>query len=315
MITDSSGKSVSTTLMHQAMATLSANGKTFYWASFFLGREKAAVAALVYSCCRQLDDIADNDIRDKEDTRRILSRIQREIVQAEPSGIHPVAALFRHLIHANGLDAAAVSSLLDGLIQDTHLVRFSRQHELDRYCYRVAGTVGIMMCAVLGIRDSKAAPFAIDLGIAMQLTNISRDVLEDASLARRYLPVDIPVEALRDPSASTRTLVAEAIELQLERAELFYTSGIAGLAYLPRGSRVAIYLAAVLYRAIGRKLRNKGCPWWSGRVMIPMQQKLIMTILALPVLVRILAQGNPAPGATHNRVLHSNLKGLPCADM
>jgi phytoene synthase len=309
-----STQAVIETQKKQAMVSLSANGKTFYWASFFLGKEKAALAALLYSGCRQLDDIADNNSVDKEAIRFTLTTIQRELLQAETADIHSASALFRYLIEAHGLDTAAVNSLLDGMIQDTRPVQFHDQQALDRYCFQVAGTVGIMMCAVLGVRDTKALPFAIDLGIAMQLTNISRDVLEDAGVGRRYLPTDIAVESLASASVDARDQVAQAIELQLQRAELFYESGIAGLTYLPRGSRIAIYLAATLYRAIGRKLRQNTCNWWQGRTVISTQQKLLMTLLALPVLCWLPIKSRSAPGCKHNPLLHTHLAGLPHAD-
>jgi phytoene synthase len=175
--------------------------------------------------------------------------------------------------------------------------------------------VGIMMCSVLGVRDVEALPFAIDLGIAMQLTNISRDVLEDAVIGRRYLPVDIPVESLAGASVDTRDQVARVIDLQLERAERFYESGIAGLTYLPRGSRIAIYLAAILYRAIGRQLRQHGCQWWRGRTVISTQQKLLMTLSALPVLCSLPFKAAPTPDKAHDRRLHVHLAGMPYADI
>jgi phytoene synthase len=305
---------VALALKHQAMASLSANGKTFYWASFFLGKDKAALAALLYSGCRQLDDIADNNNRDKIAIRRTLTTIQREISQTDAVDIHSASALFRHLIDVHGIDTAAVMTLIDGMIQDTSLIQLTDQQALDRYCYRVAGTVGLMMCSVLGVHNIKALPFAIDLGIAMQLTNISRDVLEDAGVGRRYLPVDVAVESLACASAGSRAEVARMIDLQLKRAELFYESGIAGLTYLPRGSRVAIYLAAILYRAIGRQLRQSGCPWWRGRTVISTRQKLLMTLSALPVLCSLTLKATAAPEQGHDRMLHVHLAGLPYAD-
>lgn len=305
---------VALALKQQAMASLSANGKTFYWASFFLGKDKAALAALLYSGCRQLDDIADNNSRDKVAIRLTLTTIQREISQTDTADIHSASALFRHLIDVHGIDNAAVMNLIDGMIQDTSLIQLTDQQALDRYCYRVAGTVGIMMCSVLGVHNIKALPFAIDLGIAMQLTNISRDVLEDAQVDRRYLPVDVDVESLACASVGSRDQVARMIDLQLQRAELFYESGIAGLTYLPRGSRVAIYLAAILYRAIGRQLRQSGCQWWRGRTVISKQQKLLMTLSALPVLCSLTFKAKAAPEQGHDRMLHVHLDGLPYAD-
>ncbi len=301
-------------LKQQAMASLSANGKTFYWASFFLGKNKADLAALLYSGCRKLDDIADNNSRDKDAIRRTLSTIKLEILQTDTADIHSASALFRHLIDVHGIDTSAVMNLIDGMIQDTSLVQLTDQQALDRYCYRVAGTVGIMMCSVLRVKNIKALPFAIDLGIAMQLTNISRDVLEDAGAGRRYLPVEVDVESLAGASVGSREQVARMIDVQLQRAEIFYESGIAGLTYLPRGSRVAIYLAATLYRAIGRQLRQSGCEWWRGRTVISKRQKLRMTLSALPVLWSLTFKAQPALEPAHDRMLHVHLTGLPYAD-
>lgn len=307
------GPTVPQAFLPQARDYLRRNGKTFHWASFFLPKEQAHFATLLYAGCRQLDDIADNHSTDKQDVRRELCTIQREIQHPGTECAHPVAALFVYLVRSRSMDSAAIVAFIDGLIMDTYAVALTSQAELDRYCYRVAGTVGIMMCSVLGVRDANAAAFAIDLGVAMQLTNISRDVLEDAGLGRRYLPVDVPIDSLTGAMASVMPMVSASIELQLERAERFYQSGIAGLSYLPRGSRVAIYLAAILYRAIGRKLRRDGCRWWAGRAVVSKRQKTLFTILALPVAGWLLIRGQRAR-LPHDSALHCYLDGLPHAN-
>jgi phytoene synthase len=306
---------VSIALRQEAIATLATHGKTFYWASFFLGKDRAAVAALLYQSCRQLDDIADDPSKNNEQSRIILNRIKNELSQTELVGCHPVSEAWRQLVQIHGIDAAAVSSLINGLIQDTDFVCFHQERDLDRYCYRVAGTVGVMMCSVLGVRAREALPFAIDLGMAMQLTNICRDVLEDASLGRRYLPVNAAISNLLEAPRDQHQEVISCIAAQLERADQFYESALTGLTYLPRGSRVAIYLAAVLYRAIGRKLRTRQCQWWQGRVIVSAREKLGITIGALPVLIRLMMAKGPPPGAKHSQALHQHLEGLPYADI
>jgi len=308
-----SKQTVSSALRQEALNTLATHGKTFYWAAFFLGKDRAALAALLYTSCRQLDDIADEPGKGNELRRCVLEQIKSEIAQSAPTQCHQVSAAWRQLIQL-GVDAEAVSMLIEGLIQDTHLVFFRQQRDLDRYCYRVAGTVGIMMCAVLGVRNREAIPYAIDLGIAMQLTNICRDVLEDASLGRRYLPIDVPVEMLRTAQHESRHEVVEAIDAQLVRAEQFYKSALSGLIYLPRGSRVAIYLAAILYRAIGHKLRARQYAWWKGRVIVSGAQKLLITLGALPAMIRLCTASKLKPDSEHSRALHRHLEGMAYAD-
>lgn len=302
---------VPSALKREAIETLAKHGKTFYWASFFLGKNRSALAALLYSCCRQLDDIADTCADNKLEARRVLSRIKTEILQTGADDMLPVSRAWRYLIQTHGVDPTAVTALIDGLVTDTDAVCFSRQCELDRYSYRVAGTVGIMMCPILGVRTGAAMPFAIDLGIAMQLTNICRDVLEDASLGRRYVPVDVPAAELLSATQQRQRKVAIAVAAQLERAEQFYDSALTGLVYLPRGSRIAIYLAAVIYRAIGRKLRARQYRWWHGRIMVSPLTKLLITMAAMPAVARLLLARSAGPDKKHNRALHEWLVGLP----
>jgi len=306
-------QSVSPALRKEALMALAEHGKTFYWASFFLSKNRAALAALLYSCCRQLDDIADDPGFGQEHKRSVLSQINDEISQSESPVRYQVSAAWRQLTQS-GIDAAAVSGLIEGLIQDTDPLCFDQQRELDRYSYRVAGTVGIMMCSVLNVRDCEALPFAIDLGIAMQLTNICRDVLEDAGLGRRYLPVNVSIETLLAAPQEVHQPVIESIEAQLDNAEQFYESALQGLIYLPRGSRVAIYLAATLYRAIGHKLRSGKCAWWKGRIFLSAGEKLLTTLRAAPFMIYLFLASGPKPGVKHRHALHRHLDGLPYAD-
>ena len=130
----------------------------------------------------------------------------------------------------------AVIALVDGLLMDQHPVRVDDEAGLVRYCYHVAGTVGLMMCHILDARSSDAYAFAIDLGIAMQLTNISRDVLEDARMGRRYLPAawvgditpDEIVAAAAGHNDRVRAQVTTGVARALNLAEQYYASGIRG---------------------------------------------------------------------------------------
>ena len=171
----------------QAKQVLARHGKSFYWASLFLGSELADRAARLYQFCRFVDDLADGDLPDRldslEDIRAGLTDPQHPAVAAIPE-----LGAFMALATETNIPLNAAAELLDGMLRDQHPTALESEAELLRYCHAVAGTVGLMMCRVLNCQHPRADHFAIDLGIAMQLTNIARDVLEDAEMDRRYLP-------------------------------------------------------------------------------------------------------------------------------
>ncbi len=298
----------------KAMETLASHGKTFYWASFFLSVKQARAAAKLYACCRALDDIADSTTHSNATKHQSLQDLKLKLENHDLPCDHALAQALRSLTTEHQLPKAAIISLIEGLIADTERVAIDNKRALDRYCYRVAGTVGLMMCGILGVTDRHALPFAIDLGIAMQLTNISRDVLEDAELGRRYIPLDVTPVEIRFASDPIRTRIQQTVADQLLRAEAFYESGLRGLAYLPRSSRIAIFVAAHLYRAIGRKLQNNGCAWWEGRTVISPTEKLRLILGLIPKLIYVVLQPSPKKDWQHASHLHASLEGLPYVD-
>lgn len=293
------------------MDTLALHGKTFYWASFFLSKRQAKAAAELYACCRALDDLTDSATLSRLVKKQRLNDLKQILENPNRTCDQALGRRLRLLVSQYNIPTAALLSLLDGLITDTESVAIPNKSELDRYCFRVAGTVGLMMCPLLAVSDERALPFAIDLGIAMQLTNICRDVLEDAELGRRYLPVEVTPAEIHFASDIVRSRVKHAIADQLMRAEAFYQSGLRGLAYLPRRSRIAILVAAHLYRAIGRKLTRANYAWWEGRTVISPAEKLSLTLKLLPTLLSVLLQPKLVRHASH---LHANLEGLPHAN-
>ena len=171
--------------------TLAFRARSFRWASAFLSPMQRQRVAALYAFCRAVDDLADADWATPE-AQRDLDRLQAAL-EAEPEGssLWPAEYLwFRELCLECGISFSIVRELLVGMRSDLDVVRVRSDRELVRYCYRAAGTVGLMMCAVLDVRDQRALRHAIDLGIGMQLTNIARDVLEDAETCRVYLPAD-----------------------------------------------------------------------------------------------------------------------------
>lgn len=262
-----------------APAVLARHGRSFHFAGQLLGEEQFRRSARLYAFCRWLDDLVDQG--HPRLARRELARIRRQLTDgASPA---PPVADFLELAEQCRIPVRIALELIEGLAQDLEPVRIRNRSELLRYAYRVAGTVGLMMSHVLGARSLAAEPFAIDLGIAMQLTNIARDVAEDARADRRYLPATWigavePAELLRQPER-----VRAACNQLLALSERYYRSGLSGLAYLPFRARVSIGVAGRVYRRIGRRLRRKGCDPLAGRVVVPKWEKLAITPGSLAV--------------------------------
>ncbi|TFH68626.1 phytoene/squalene synthase family protein [Gammaproteobacteria bacterium LSUCC0057] len=286
-----------------AKTVLSAHGKSFYWASFFLGAKSAAQAAQLYQFCRYVDDLADGSLPDRAEQLRLINSQLAGHHSGQPS---EETAQFLELMQQCQISSQAAIGLVDGMLQDQQPVELNHPAELLRYCHAVAGTVGLMMSRVLGCHNPKAQPFALDLGIAMQLTNIARDVLEDAQMGRRYLPaswVSLTPAEIAAASPVSRQPVAEAVAKTLELAEHYYRSARLGIQLLPLRSRLAIAVALRVYRHIGVRLKGRDYAWWRGRVYVPTWQKLLLTLVSLRVLL-------PSAVPEHNRSLHADLQGL-----
>ena len=182
----------------------------------------------------------------------------------------------------------AILDLIDGLIFDQNNVRVKNVNELIKYCYRVAGTVGILMCIALDCKHNKAKKFATDLGIAMQLTNIIRDVLEDAKMDRRYLPSSITKNILPNKilnisknsnlNINEHILISNAMEKLMSISEEYYKSGKKGLYFLPFKIRLSIAVAANVYREIGVIIKNKSFNWSTGRQYTSIFTKIRITL-------------------------------------
>jgi phytoene synthase len=296
-----------------ATASLKKNGKTFWLASLFLPKEMAAEAATLYAFCRRMDDVADQ--QDGPADSHPLDQLQRtrEELRTGTSEDAIVQGLMQ-LANCRGLDLQAAECLLDVLFQDaSENICIQDEAELLRYCYGAAGTVGLMMAAVLRASGSAARQQAIDLGIAMQLTNIARDVQEDALMGRRYLPA-IWVDRLTPeqivaaaPGSQTARRVAAGIEKTLALADMFYASGAKGFPAIPSNARNGIRIAAAAYRSIGVKLRKRGCDFTRGRVVVSLPSKVCIAagvLAGYSELERLPSMGN-------TEELHRVLAGLP----
>lgn len=261
---------------------LAQRGHSFHWARRLLNARHAERATRLYGFCRRIDDVAD-EATDAATAHAALAVIRRALQSGQCDNAETADML--QLMRTCRIDPAVPLELIRGVESDLGGVCVADLDELLRYCYRVAGTVGLMMTAALDVTTPEALPHAVDLGIAMQLTNICRDVREDALLGRRYLPATLvgPLEAaaLIDPTPSVKASVTVALRMLLDTADRYYASGEQGLRYLPAGARTGILVAARAYRGIGTVLRERGFDCWSSRAAVSAAGKVVITLRAL----------------------------------
>ena len=261
-----------------AQQVLSKHAKSFRLASLFLPRKSANDAAVVYSFCRLVDDAVD------EAPNKDIAHKEAEALREELAGKRPAreeVGAFLDVAERCSIPLYVAYDLMDGVCSDLGEVALRSDHELARYCYRVAGTVGLMMCGVLGVRHEEAFPFAIDLGLGMQITNICRDVLEDARRGRVY----VPESRLIEHGASSRSVIEETIDTKalcdvvkelLGLAETCYARAYFGMRFIPTQTRLAILIALRVYRSIGLRLHKKhACNPFHGRTIVPNVAKSI----------------------------------------
>ncbi|MFQ3237643.1 MAG: phytoene synthase [Paraglaciecola sp.] len=266
---------------HDPTELLKKHGKSFNFARLFLGSKTGLAAARLYRFCRIVDDIADES-PEPEIAKVKLNDLKESIAQNTAN--HPVVKDFLKLCEEYQIERNHGITLIDGVSQDLNLVALPSLETLIQYAYQVAGIVGLMMAPILGAKKVGYA-FAIDLGIGMQLTNIARDVLEDAQMGRRYLPGEwvntLSTSQIALANIDHREQVQDAIKVLLNLAEKYYQSGLAGLYYLPPRNRQAIAVAAYVYRDIGRKLLKNDCHYWLGRVVVSKPKKILLASQAL----------------------------------
>lgn len=294
-------------------AVLAKHARTFDLAGWFLPAERLDDAAVVYAFCRLVDDAVDL-AQDRAAGDAEVVAIEREL--RGDGEARPLVACFGELLDSWGVSRQVAIELILGVRSDAGDVEVKNDPELLRYCYRVAGTVGLMMCGVIGVREKAAFPFALDLGIAMQLTNISRDVAEDARIGRVYLPATRLREAGTEPTAlvrgeAPRGAISRVVLDLLGLADRYYESADGGMRFIPWRSRLAIVVAGRVYRAIGRRLARRGGDALAGRTIVPPLEKALWVAAALSQFVRTLA----APVVReHDPALHRTIADLSGAD-
>ncbi|MDR5897851.1 phytoene/squalene synthase family protein [Halomonas vilamensis] len=318
---------MTTTATTTSHATLRRHGKSFHWAGFFLPRQQLNDGARLYHVCRQVDDIADHAVStpERQRARKVLCCLQSRLKAHLPAlGSQPLTNkgltdADRQLVDALEADIVALfeqdarclyamQALVATMVMDLSPLHLPDEPALLDYAHGAAGTVGVMMCQLMNARDpDHSLAFAIDLGIAMQMTNIARDVLEDAQRGRLYLPQtwmsdNVTADAIVRGTPHARDEAWQATRYLVARAEDYYASGWQGLAYLPTRSRLAIGIALRVYRQIGRRIVSLNAPdYWAQRVVVPTPGKMLQSVLALPTLI------HTSP-ARHDQTLHQGLE-------
>jgi phytoene synthase len=264
----------------QARTTTKRVARTFASACRLLPRALRDDVYRLYLVFRTLDDLVDDD------DACALERIAA--VEAWCDGATDVRSretlALDDLARRHALPGGAIADFCRGMRDDVRGPRIDSETELDVYCYRVAGTVGVVMAAVLGATDPAAPYHAAALGKAMQRTNILRDIDEDMENGRVYLARET-LHRFGWHSVPPPTQRAAVLRDQIERADALYREGVAGIVMLPHGRR-AISAAAAMYREILRQIERDGYGIAPGRAVVPSSRKLVVAARAQVVATR-----------------------------
>jgi 15-cis-phytoene synthase len=304
------------TAAQSCLALLAQHSKSFALAARLLPATERAEVAALYAWCRRADDAI--DVPGAEAPASALLRLERELESVYRGAAQQdfVLAAFQRVVLARRIPRDYPRALLDGLAMDVARVHYPTLEALLAYCYNVAGTVGLMLCYVLGVRDAGALRNAAHLGIAMQLTNVSRDVLEDWHNGRCYLPESLLLGAppfARDtaPHRQTRAAhaVGKAVATLLEAADGYYRSADRGLSALPWRAALAIRTARLVYAAIGDRIRSGGYAVLRGRAVVSRTQKLALVVRAFVAELGVRCFGRARP------VARAPLELVRCSDV
>ena len=251
------------------------HGRSFYLASRLLPPARQRGVISTYAYCRVADDIVDRSSGEgPAATAEALARWARQLTAPD----EPVSVAFAHTRERYAIPMQPVSDLLAGVQMDLTVTRYANWEELRKYCYHVAGTVGLMVAPILGCRDSNALRHAAELGIAMQLTNILRDVAEDAQMGRIYLPLDEMAAFGCDPDAilagQPGGRFRELMAFQIDRARSLYASALRGVYALSPSGRFTTLAATKLYSGILREIEALDYDVYRMRAHVPASRKL-----------------------------------------
>lgn len=263
------------------------HAKTFYLATRFLPYPKQRSIFAIYALCRYLDNLVDeaedlirNQTVEAGRIERSMTDFSRKLVDTYQGILQddPILFAFSDVLRKYHISIQLPLELIDGVMTDLTKSRYETFEELYNYSYKVAAVVGLMTSEVFGYRDPDALDYAVDLGIAMQLTNILRDVGEDLSRDRIYLPqADLMEFKVQENDLMKRNLTPNMIELlqfQIQRAKSYYERADIGIPMLSKDSRLPVYLARENYSRILDKIEENGYQVFNRRAYLSTSEKL-----------------------------------------
>ncbi len=284
---------------------LKKKSKSFYFASIFLSRNCFTNCSQLYNFCRIVDDIADNNYKNK---KFLLKNIYKSVTCPDTCKSKYVSEI-KPLIKLNIINKECLKELIYGVLLDTKKkISILDKSELINYSYYVAGTVGIMMAKILNTQNKYAYRYAVDLGIAMQLTNIMRDIIEDANIDRVYYPkkwIKLTSKKILEYNSNTIKTINKATEQLFELSEIYYKSAFKGVAFLPFRSRFAILLALFVYRQIGRKIIKNNFSNLKKREIVSLYEKILCLLKVF--LIFTFNFNTHFKKYQHDKTLHDNI--------
>ncbi|MEQ8667914.1 MAG: phytoene/squalene synthase family protein [Pirellulales bacterium] len=256
---------------------LNQSSRSFSMAARLLPKNTREDVARLYAWCRWCDDAVDEagSFSEARDRLQELKTDVRRIYHGLPTR-HPASKWLAAIVRKYQIPISLPIDLLRGMELDLRHRPFTSVKQLVQYSYLVAGTVGLMMSRILGATNPDALRRAKSLGIAMQLTNIARDVRDDWRMGRRYIPT--PWLEL-DPNCDiepTSQMVRSAAKKLLDLADVYYAMGFSGLEHLPDSSRLSIRISGTIYREIGETIRRNNCDVMRGRISVPLRRKTVL---------------------------------------
>jgi len=239
-----------------------ASGSSFYYSFLFLSPKRRRAITALYAFCREVDDVVD-ETSDSQVAGAKLAWWRAEIANlAAGKAQHPVSLALAPFVEKFDITAARLNEIIDGMEMDLTQTRYLDWRALEHYCYHVAGVVGLLAAGIFGYRDARTLDYAKDLGIAFQLTNIIRDVGEDAMRGRIYLPVselqrfDVKAHEILSRNYSDRFVAL--MKFQAERAHRLYDEALALLPAADRRSQKPGLMMASIYRTLLREIEHDG---------------------------------------------------------
>jgi len=257
------------------------NAKTFYLTSLFLPQEKRLAAYTVYAICRFSDDSVDDihlSLKQKEKELAVVRQKVNDAFTAQPAS-DPLLLSFQKTIERYGIPKKYFDDLLDGMAMDLTKTRYQNFEELYLYSYRVAGVIGLIMLKIFEYDDPAAEACAVDLGLALQLTNISRDVQEDFHRGRIYLPQDEMAQfCLSDNDIKTERVnknFEDFMRFQIKRARDYFFRGSQGLRFIKnRRCQFVAFLILEFYAKFLEKIERNNFNVYRRRIFIPRIERL-----------------------------------------